>query len=366
MVTAPPRLLIGLAERLIPPDAREAVLGDLWERYRSPLQFAGQALSVLPFLVFAQVIRRSSWPILGVQMFILFACLRGFAPPGSVSLPPPWARAGLPTLCAFLALVWHDAYRGTAPDAPPRAAWGEAMAVILGIGISQALTATMVAMAGLPSAWLLTWPQLLLACAALPVLCVFRSGSWLKLSRRPVRAESLIEEYDLFRTRVRRRNRIEVGAMVATLLVSAFVLAWSRAPVPAIVWATQSGFAILAVYLAVGGGGRTRACSIGCADPKPVSPAGRPAAQTAQPADVVVAHAVVRRARPALPADASNRKSFGSPHHRRPADVAPRRLHLHDEQRTCRGRQPQAGGTRPLPVMSRKTGPLSEPRAAAA
>lgn len=254
MATAPPRLLIGLVERLIPPDAREAVLGDLWERYQSPLQFAGQALSVLPFLIFAQVIRRSSWPILGLQSFILFACLRGFAPSDSLLLPPPWARAGLPTLCAFLGLAWHDAYRGTAPDAPPRAAGGEAMAVMLGIGLSQALTAAILATAGLPSAWLLTWRQLLFACAALPVLCVFRSGSWLKLARRPVRSEHLMEEYDLFRSRVRRRNRIEVGAMVATLLVSASVLAWSAAPVPAIVWATLSGFAILAVYLAMRGG----------------------------------------------------------------------------------------------------------------
>jgi hypothetical protein len=258
MSTAPPRLMIGLAERLIPPDAREAVLGDLWERYRSPLHFAGQLLAVLPFLVFAQVIRRSSWPILGLQTFILFACLRGFAPADALEsdmwLPSPWARAALPTICAFLALAWHDAYRGTAPDLPPRAPWGAAAAVLVGIGIAQAVTVAIVSVTHLPPAWLLTGPQLLFAAIALPILCVFRSGSWLRVSRSPVQHADVVQEYALFRARVRRRNRIEVGAMAATLLVTGLILARAQMPVTPIIWATLAGFAILAGYLAAQGG----------------------------------------------------------------------------------------------------------------
>lgn len=225
MTTAPPPLLVAVVERLLPPDEREAVLGDLWERYRSPGQFAAEAVAVLPFLVSAQVLRRSSWPILGLQAFLLFACMGGFAPTHGHAAPPMWARAALPTLCAFLALAWHDAYRATRTDGTPRPIWGEAVAVILGIALSQMLTIALVVMASLPARWVLTLPALLTAVAALPAIYVLRAGSWLQLARQASARADLADDYERFRARVRRRNRLEVCAMLAVMLVSGLAVA---------------------------------------------------------------------------------------------------------------------------------------------
>jgi hypothetical protein len=40
----PPALIDEAVRVLIPPGSREAVVGDLWERYSSPLQYAAEAL----------------------------------------------------------------------------------------------------------------------------------------------------------------------------------------------------------------------------------------------------------------------------------------------------------------------------------
>jgi hypothetical protein len=241
-------------ERAIPPDAREAVLGDLWERYHSPVHFAAQAFAMLPFLVAARVLRRSSWPVLALQIFILFAALHGFAPTHADAAAPMWARAMLPTFFAFLALAWHDAYRARRTDGPPRATWGEGVAVVFGIGLSQMLTVTLVSMSHVPVAWLLTRAELLFAVVALPGLYVLRSRSWLQpAGPRAVRSD-IVDEYECFRARVRRRNRLEVSAMLAILFLSAVLIYRAGGSPSAIVWLTQATFAILCAYLAVNGG----------------------------------------------------------------------------------------------------------------
>lgn len=252
MSPPPPIWLVTMMNRLIPPPSREAVLGDLWEGYRSPAQFLKQGLAVLPFLVFSQVRRRSSWPILGLQTFILFACLRGFLP--TEAMPAPWMRASLPTLFVFLALAWHDTYRAREGQPAPCPAWGEIAAVTVGVGVSQLVTAVIVATTGLPTAWLLTQSELLFAASALPVLCLLRWGTTsAKLSQTGGHAE-LVGDYERFRSNVRWRNRLEIGAMTATLLISGTILFRIDGPVSPFVWLTLAGFALLLIYLIRNGG----------------------------------------------------------------------------------------------------------------
>lgn len=247
MSTGPPVFLVAIMNRIIPPASREAVLGDLWEEYRSPAQFVKQGLTILPFLMFSQLRRRSSWPILGLQAFVLFACLRGFAP--SETIPAPWLRAALPTLFAFLALAWHDTYRAWHDEPAPRPAWGEVAAVTAGIGLSQLVTAGIVAAAGLTAAWLLTWPELLFAASALPVLCLLRWGAAPpKIGGTEGKAD-LAGDYEQFRSSVRWRNRLEIGAMAVTLLIASAILARVDGPVSPVVWLTLFGFALLLAYL---------------------------------------------------------------------------------------------------------------------
>ena len=247
MSSPPPLWLVTIMNRLIPPPSREAVLGDLWEEYRSPAQFLKQGLAVLPFLILSQVRRRSSWPILGLQAFILFACLRGFLP--AEAMPAPWMRACLPTFFAFLALAWHDTYRAWHDGPASRPAWGEVAAVTIGIGLSQLVTAVAVGATGVSAAWLLTWPELLFATSALPVLCLLRWGTTSPRISQSGNHADLVGDYDQFHSNVRWRNRLEIGAIIATLLSSAALLLRIDGPVSPFVWLTLFGFTVLLVYL---------------------------------------------------------------------------------------------------------------------
>jgi len=51
METHPPGLIERIVERLLPSTCRDEVLGDLRERYRTPVQYVSDALSVLPFVI---------------------------------------------------------------------------------------------------------------------------------------------------------------------------------------------------------------------------------------------------------------------------------------------------------------------------
>ena len=76
----PPTLLEKFVLLLIPPAAREIVAGDLCELYRSPAQYAGEALGALPFIVLSQAWRKADLPVLLLQGLVLagwFALLSG-------------------------------------------------------------------------------------------------------------------------------------------------------------------------------------------------------------------------------------------------------------------------------------------------
>ena len=252
MPPAPPALLVAIMNRAIPPASREAVLGDLWESYRSPTRFVGRGLAIIPFLVISQVRRRSSWPILGLQAFILFACLRGFQ--ATETMPAPWMRALLPTLFAFLALAWHDAYGNGQDEPTTRPAWGEVAGVVVAVALSQLLTWAGVATAGLPRASLLSGLELLSAASALPILCLFRWGST-RAEREPaIENACLARDYARFCSSVSRRNRLEIGAIGATLFISGVILMRVDGPVPLVVWSTLLGFLGLLLYLVRRGG----------------------------------------------------------------------------------------------------------------
>ena len=70
MTSGPPRPLEALARLLIPSACREEVLGDLQERYRTPLQYLGDLLSLLPFLVLRRILRTTD-----LQLFLTDALL---------------------------------------------------------------------------------------------------------------------------------------------------------------------------------------------------------------------------------------------------------------------------------------------------
>lgn len=181
------------AERLIPPAARDVVLGDLRESCPGRFEYLCEILKTAPFVIVSQMMRHLNLPVLMLQGALVFWFL------GS------WA-AGL----ALLVLMLREAYQPLArPD--PRRALRNAMRL---------------SFAGLALGLLTPIPMrqaLVLALLAGPFslfLCGLRTGLILSMDRCDViLPESMaLAELEAFRagflTRLRQRRRLEMAALV--------------------------------------------------------------------------------------------------------------------------------------------------------
>ena len=121
-----------LAERLIPPGARESVMGDLRESCQSEEELLRQVLRTAPYVIFSQMRRNLNLPVLLLQTGLLFwslapllaaACvplllLREAWQP--VSRPRPRQALGVAVLVSFAGVLlflflppyWPDARQG--------------------------------------------------------------------------------------------------------------------------------------------------------------------------------------------------------------------------------------------------------------
>jgi hypothetical protein len=113
MDPAPPRFLEAFVALFIPPACREEITGDLCERYRSPLQYAWEALLTVP-LVIASRIRRTADPqVLLMRAFAVYGSFLGatWFKDGAF-LREQWGllRLAIPTVAALIGLTLEDAY----------------------------------------------------------------------------------------------------------------------------------------------------------------------------------------------------------------------------------------------------------------
>ena len=122
--TGPPALIEAVVRLLTPPACREHVLGDLWERYKSPRQYLKDAMRTVPFVIVSRIRRTSSAPLLAFQALIVFATFAG---------PPlmPIRTAVSATVAAVAILALRQAYRVDAPSWPKGLAM-DALTVSLG------------------------------------------------------------------------------------------------------------------------------------------------------------------------------------------------------------------------------------------
>ena len=95
MEARPPALADAIVRALIPPACREAVIGDLWERYRSPagLRLRGAARAPLPG--FSRIRRTTNAPMVALAFLMLFASFGG--------RPRLWLNAVIPALAVLAA-----------------------------------------------------------------------------------------------------------------------------------------------------------------------------------------------------------------------------------------------------------------------
>jgi len=116
MVT-PPNFLESLVRRLLPPAVREQVLGDLHERYESPLGYIADAASVVPAAIFSQLRRATPVPFRLLEALIIYSSFFVAARllDGLYGPPDPSQVARL-AMIAMAGLLWHDIYYVRPPE----------------------------------------------------------------------------------------------------------------------------------------------------------------------------------------------------------------------------------------------------------
>jgi hypothetical protein len=113
MSSGPSKPAEAIVAVLIPPACRAEVVGDLHERFKSPLQYAADALRTVPLVIISRMRRTADPQILLIQAFALYISFLGAAwlKDGAV-LRERWGvlRLAIPAAMAMLGLILDDTY----------------------------------------------------------------------------------------------------------------------------------------------------------------------------------------------------------------------------------------------------------------
>jgi len=142
---------------LVPPACREEVVGDLHQRYRSPIQYAADVLCTIPLVIMSRIRRTTDVQVLVIQGFALFVSFLGAAWLGNRAfLYDQWAmpRLAAPAAMMILGLILDDAWAKRGPRSP----LGLARGPMLGVGF--ALASQAVLRMGSPDVSLPVWMRL--------------------------------------------------------------------------------------------------------------------------------------------------------------------------------------------------------------
>ena len=118
---------------LIPPASREHVLGDLHERYVSPMRYLADVVTIVPLVIWSNIRRTLDPVVLLMEGFTFYVCLVlaafGFGPRTLLSDDFGFIRLAIPTAAALLALVTADAYSDPRKKSPLKPILGSVLAV---------------------------------------------------------------------------------------------------------------------------------------------------------------------------------------------------------------------------------------------
>jgi hypothetical protein len=231
--TCPPVLIDAVVRMLIPPACREHVVGDLWERYRSPLGYILDAARTVPFVVASQIRRTSKVSMVFVHAFVFFVAFVAAA--GGVR------PAIAPAMAGILAFVLRDAYKSGVALSARQVARDVAVAVVF-VAISQLLIAV-------------AWPDLLRPRSAVGAIVAFGMVFLIRLQNpglanhprqallaAPGSLEALVTEVRLYERITLRAVRIEMWAGV--LIAGAFLIPMWFSPN----WALRAGWLLTSAY----------------------------------------------------------------------------------------------------------------------
>jgi len=116
MSSGPSKRAEAIVAFFVPSACREEVLGDLYQLYRSPLEYAYSALKTVPLVVLSRMRRTSDPQVLVIQAFAAFVSFLGavWLKDGSRVLEP-WEmlRPAVPAAMTVLGLLLQDTYANT-------------------------------------------------------------------------------------------------------------------------------------------------------------------------------------------------------------------------------------------------------------
>jgi hypothetical protein len=98
---------------LLPPACREEVLGDLYERYRSPARYGVEAACTVPLVILSRIRRTADPQVLLMHAFAWYVSFLGAARvTDGALLNAQWGlvRLAIPAAIAVLTLMLEDAY----------------------------------------------------------------------------------------------------------------------------------------------------------------------------------------------------------------------------------------------------------------
>ncbi len=113
MRSGPSKAAEAIVAIFVPPACREQVLGDLHERYRSPIQYGWEAFITVPLVILSRIRRTADPPLVLLQAIALYASFLGAAwLQGGALL---WEASGplrlaVPAAMALLGLMLDDVY----------------------------------------------------------------------------------------------------------------------------------------------------------------------------------------------------------------------------------------------------------------
>jgi hypothetical protein len=230
----PPALIDTIVRLSIPAPCREHVVGDLWERYRSPGAFLLDAIRTVPFVVASQVRRTSKIGAVLIQAFLLMV---GFTV-GAGGLMVPI----VPVVAALLGLVLRDAYK----PCVSLSAGQVVRDLAVGAGL---VVASQIGLALVRPGLLLPLPAVVSGGVAFGMVFLLRlqnpglgSHSRRNLVQAPASLDALITEVRLDRSLTLRAIRIEMCAGVALAIFFLFPLLSAQN------WALRVGWALASAY----------------------------------------------------------------------------------------------------------------------
>ena len=113
MESGPSKVAEAIVGYLLPPACREEILGDMRERYWSGLGYFGEALQVIPLVIYSQICRTTD-PVVALMevasMYTAFVVVAKWVDPTLISADSGLARLAIPSAVVLAVMSLADAY----------------------------------------------------------------------------------------------------------------------------------------------------------------------------------------------------------------------------------------------------------------